>query len=155
MECISTARAVVIINGSTTNDFRLHKAIDNEVSNAKYILRCFEIFSGLNINFKKSCLEDFDVKEETLFRMAAICKCKIGSLPINYLGIPLGANSKRITTWEPIIDRVRKKLSSWMSRTLSWAGKVVLINTILSSLSIFFMSLFNTPMTIIKKDRQY
>ncbi|KAA3486329.1 Retrovirus-related Pol polyprotein LINE-1 [Gossypium australe] len=92
------------------------RAIDNRVSNAKYILRCFEIFSGFSINFKKSCLVGFDVKEEILFRMAAICKCKIG------------ANPKRITTWELIVDRFRKKLSGWKSHTFSWARKVVLIN---------------------------
>ncbi|KAA3485561.1 putative Transposon TX1 [Gossypium australe] len=82
--------------------------------------------------------------------MVAICTCKIGSLPINYLGIPLGANPKKIATWEQIVDRVKKKLSSWMSRTLSWAGTVVLINVVLSFLLIFFMSLFNAPVTIIK-----
>ncbi|KAK5837396.1 hypothetical protein PVK06_013206 [Gossypium arboreum] len=83
--------------------------------------------------------------------MAAICKCKIENLPFNYLGVPLGANPKRLATWEPIIDRVRKKLSGWKCRSLSWAGKVVLINVVLSSLPICFMSLFHAPVTVIKR----
>ncbi|KAK5802316.1 hypothetical protein PVK06_029904 [Gossypium arboreum] len=121
------------------------------VTNVKYILRVFEIFSGQSINFNKSCLVGFEVEEELLFRMATICKCKIGNLPFNYLGVPLGANPKRLSTWEPIIDRVRKKLSRWKCRSLSWAGRVVLINVVLSLLPIYFMSLFHASVTIIKR----
>lgn len=47
------------------------RADEMEVSIMKCILRCFEIFSGLSINFKKSCLVGFDVNEEILYRMAA------------------------------------------------------------------------------------
>lgn len=85
----------------------------------KFILRCFEIFSGLSINFKKSCIMGFEVNEEFLYRMVAICKCKIGKLPMNYLGIPLGANPKRAATWEVVIESFRKKLSGWKCRSMS------------------------------------
>ncbi|KAA3463549.1 LINE-1 reverse transcriptase isogeny [Gossypium australe] len=155
LECLSTARAAVIINGSSSNEFRfrrglrqgdplslflfilvtevLHLALDkaaelgliggfnNVIHGMSFSHLQFaddtilflkvddkEIFSGLCINFKKSCLVGFEVEEELLFRLATSCKCEIGSLPFNYLGIPLGANLKRLATWEPIIDRVRK-----------------------------------------------
>ncbi|TYJ12132.1 hypothetical protein E1A91_A11G327600v1, partial [Gossypium mustelinum] len=81
------------------------RANENEVSNAKYILRCFEIFSGLNINFKKSFLVGFGVKEETLFRMAAICKLRTRR------ELPHGIR---------LLKKVSKKLSGWKSQTLSW-----------------------------------
>ncbi|KAG8502370.1 hypothetical protein CXB51_000305 [Gossypium anomalum] len=41
--------------------------------------------------------------------MAAVCKCKIGVLPFNYLGIPLGADPKKISSWNGIMDRVERK----------------------------------------------
>lgn len=126
------------------------RADEIEVNNAKYILRCFEIFSSLSINFNKSCLVGFDVKEETLYKTVAICKCKIGSLRFNYLRILLGENPRRISTWNLIVGRFRRKLSGWKSCTLSWATKVVLINAVLSSPSIYCMSLFQAPMTVIK-----
>ncbi|KAK5834456.1 hypothetical protein PVK06_018334 [Gossypium arboreum] len=127
------------------------KADDIEVSNVKYILRCFKLFTGLSINFKKSCLVGFNVNEELLSRLTAICKCKIGSLSFDYLGIPLGANPKRIANWNLIIDRIRRKLAGWKCHSLSWAGRVVLINAVLSALPIYFMSLFCAPVTIIKR----
>lgn len=65
------------------------KVEENVVENMKDILRCFEMFSRLSINFKKSCMVRVGVKEEFLCRMATICKCKIGELHFEYLGISL------------------------------------------------------------------
>ncbi|KAH1040222.1 hypothetical protein J1N35_041965 [Gossypium stocksii] len=49
------------------------------------------------------------------------------------------------------VELCGKRLSGWKCRSLSWVGKVVLINVVLSSLSIYFMSLFQAPATVIRK----
>ncbi|TYH25372.1 hypothetical protein ES288_A03G162700v1 [Gossypium darwinii] len=120
----------------------IHGAVEKVVENMKFILCCFEIFSGLSINFKKSCIVGIGVNEEFLYHMAAICKCKKGVLPICYLGLPLGADPRRVATWEVVVERFRKKLSGWKCRTMSWATRIVLINAVLSSLPIYFMRNF-------------
>lgn len=61
--------------------------------------------------------------EEFLYRLAATCKCNIGSLPFEYLGIPLGADSRRISTWNVIVEKFKTKLSGWKSQTLSFQRK--------------------------------
>ncbi|KAA3476450.1 reverse transcriptase [Gossypium australe] len=119
MECVSTARAAVLVNGPSTNGFKFGRGLisipfhfkEKVVENMKFILRCFEIFSGLSINFKKSCIVGFDVNEEFLYHMVAICKCKIGVLSFSYLGIPLGTDPRRVATWDVVVERFRKKLS--------------------------------------------
>lgn len=58
---------------------------EDYVRNVKYVLRCFQIFSGLSINFNKPYLVGFGVKEEFMYQMAALCKCEIGSVPFDYL----------------------------------------------------------------------
>ncbi|KAA3462601.1 putative Transposon TX1 [Gossypium australe] len=78
------------------------RANEKEVSNAKYILRCFEIFSCLTINFKKSCLEGFDVNEEILYRMVAIYKCKIGD--------SIGSRSEESSHLGPYYREMRKEI---------------------------------------------
>ncbi|KAH1091895.1 hypothetical protein J1N35_019152 [Gossypium stocksii] len=83
--------------------------------------------------------------------MAAICKCKIEALPFMYLGIPLGADPKKISTWDGIVEKVERKLAGWKCRSLSWAGRVVCINAVLSSLPIYYMSIFQAPIVVIKK----
>ncbi|KAK5832869.1 hypothetical protein PVK06_016675 [Gossypium arboreum] len=127
------------------------RADEDVVRNTKYILCCFEIFSGLSINFRKSFLVGFDTEEEFVFRMDVVCKCKFGDLPFNYLGIPLGADPRKISSWDGIVKRVERKLTGWKSRSLSWADRVVLINAVLSSLPIYFMSIFQVPIAVIKK----
>lgn len=120
----------------------------------KYILRCFEIFSGLSINFKKSCLVSFGTNEEFLWRMTMICRFNIGNLPLNYVGISLRADPRRVVMWELIVEKFRKRLAGWKSRKLSFAVWVVLVNSILSSLSIYHKSLFQVPSSVIKnKDK--
>ena len=52
-------------------------------------------------------------------QVAEYFNCLVDKLPIKYLGMPLGANPKRAATWEPIIDKVKKRLSSWKRRYLS------------------------------------
>lgn len=33
--------------------------------------------------------------------------CKVYSLPIKYLGMPLGANAKMRKYWNPIVDKIK------------------------------------------------
>lgn len=40
----------------------------------------------------------FGVEEEFLYRMSTACKCIIGELPFNYLGMPLGADQRKVAT---------------------------------------------------------
>ncbi|KAA3472507.1 reverse transcriptase [Gossypium australe] len=120
------------------------------VKNIKYILRCFEISSSLSINFKKLCLVGFGTDEEFLLRMAALCRCKIRDLPFNYLGIPLRADPRKIATWDSIAERFCKKLSRWKCQSLPFAARIVLVNSILSALPIYFMSLFQASSIVIK-----
>ncbi|KAL4346329.1 hypothetical protein GQ457_17G001480 [Hibiscus cannabinus] len=53
--------------------------------NVKRVLRCFEVSSGLSINFSKSCIVGVGVDVEMTKNLAQCCGCKIGSLPFNYL----------------------------------------------------------------------
>ncbi|GAU46639.1 hypothetical protein TSUD_246650 [Trifolium subterraneum] len=39
--------------------------------------------------------------------------CRIGKTPFKYLGLPVGANSRKMSTWEPMLDTIRGRLSSW------------------------------------------
>ncbi|CAL5392116.1 unnamed protein product [Camellia sinensis] len=82
-----------------------------EVVNIKRILRCFELISGLKINYHKSVVCGVGVKEDILVELTGKLNCKAGSLPLNYLGIPLGANPSRRRTWKLILDKVKARLA--------------------------------------------
>ncbi|PKA63510.1 Putative ribonuclease H protein [Apostasia shenzhenica] len=57
-----------------------------------------------------------------------------------YLGIPLISRKPVKADFQHIIDLVRGKISSWESKSLSLAGRVTLINSVLTSISIFSLS---------------
>lgn len=80
--------------------------------------------------------------------------CRTGSLPLSYLGLPIGGNSSRLAWWEPILDWMKKKLSSWKGNLLSLGGRATLIKASLNSLPLYFISIFPIPIGIIDKIRQ-
>jgi hypothetical protein len=115
------------------------------LQSVKRVLRWFALCSGLHINFFKSSLIGINVDDSCLDEFAKSVFCRHDSLPCNYLGMPLGSNPRRISTWKPIIDKFRKKLTSWKGRMLSMAGRICLIKSVLNSLPLYFMSIFLMP----------
>lgn len=51
---------------------------------------------GLTINLDKSVLLGLNRSEEVVAEMALELGCKQGEWPINYLGLPLGGNPRRV-----------------------------------------------------------
>ncbi|CAL0333597.1 unnamed protein product [Lupinus luteus] len=124
---------------------------DKNIETLKCILHCFELSSGLKINFSKSSF--ISVKSEEGFVQSAVHKlfCAVGSVPFKFLGIHVGANPKRLATWSPIIHSFKKKLSFWQQKLISFGGRVTLLNSVLSSLPIYFFSFFKAPVSVIKE----
>lgn len=106
--------------------------------------------SGLKVNFHKSSLVGFNVDEGWLSSAVVILNCKVGHVPFKYLGLPIGANPRRIVTWYPVGKKVQKRFSSWSSNHLSFAGRLVLIKSILSAPPTYFLSFFKAPKGILK-----
>ncbi|MCH80227.1 cysteine-rich receptor-like protein kinase [Trifolium medium] len=115
----------------------------------KAILQLFEIISGLKVNFHKSELIGINVDDSWLKDAASVLNCKVGSLPFYYLGLPIGADPRKIRTWEPVINSLRKRLLSWKNRALSMGGRLVLLKSVLTALPIYFLSFFKAPSGII------
>uniref|UniRef100_A0A7N2M0W0 Inositol polyphosphate-related phosphatase domain-containing protein n=1 Tax=Quercus lobata TaxID=97700 RepID=A0A7N2M0W0_QUELO len=51
--------------------------------------------------------------------LAEILGCRIGSLPMTYLGMLLGASHKSPTIWNPILEKIERKLTRWKKMYLS------------------------------------
>ena len=47
--------------------------------------------------------------------------------------------------WRVIEEKFEKKLSSWKGKHLSVGGRLVLINSVLTSLVMFMLSFFEVP----------
>lgn len=118
--------------------------------NIKKTLILFQLASGLQVNFHKSSIMGIHVDEIWLQEAANALLCKVGRLPFTYLGLPIGGNISRLAHWDPIIKKIEGKLASWKGRMLSIAGRITLIKASISSLPLYYMSLFPAPRGVIE-----
>jgi hypothetical protein len=77
--------------------------------------------------------------------------CKEGEMPFRYLGIPMSSRKLLNKDWSAVEERFQKKLSSWKGKLLLSGGRLVLINSVLSSLPMFLMSFFKIPKGVVEK----
>jgi hypothetical protein len=54
-----------------------------------------------------------------------------------------------------IEERIEKKLSSWKGKYLSVGGRLVLINSVLMSLTMFMLSVFDVPKGVLENIDYY
>ncbi|WJX14094.1 hypothetical protein P8452_04402 [Trifolium repens] len=77
--------------------------------------------------------------------------CRLCSIPFIYLGLPIGANPRSDSTWDPLLDHLRKRLFSWRNKHISLGGRIVMINAVLNAIPIFYLSFLKIPIKVWKK----
>jgi hypothetical protein len=126
------------------------EATPDHLSHLHSLLIWFEAISRLRINLGKS--ELVQVGEVPLLEeLADILGCKTSTLPMKYLGLPLGASFKSKNIWNPIVERMERRLAGWKRLYLSKGGRLTLIKSTLSNLPTYFLSLFPIPAAVAKR----
>ena len=115
-----------------------------------WILLWFEVLSGLKINLSKSALLPAGSVENPE-SLALELGCKVGCLPTTYLGLPLGAKHNSTRVWDRVEEKIRKRLALWKRQYISKGGRITLIQSTLSNMPIYLMSLFCMPKSVIKR----
>ena len=107
----------------------------------RMVLIFFEAIAGLKVNVGKS--EIVPVGEvRNLNALARVLCCKVGSLQMIYLGMPLGAHYKDSSIWNPIIEKMERRLFGWKCIYLSKGkgGRLTLLKSSLLSPPTYFLS---------------
>jgi hypothetical protein len=116
------------------------------------ILLCFyEKMSGLKINFNKSEALMVSHDCEKAIEFADMMNYATGVWPIKYLGVPVTSSNLHVIVWLPVDEKLVKRLDGWKGSALSFGGKLILINSSLSSIPTYYMSMYLLPKTILKK----
>ncbi|GAV59123.1 hypothetical protein CFOL_v3_02654 [Cephalotus follicularis] len=74
-----------------------------------------------------------------------------GTLPVTYLGLPLITKRLSRTDCAPLVERLTARASSWISTSLSFAGRLQLVKATLVSMQIYWCSAFLLPSSIAKE----
>jgi hypothetical protein len=69
------------------------KTSQRELLCLKGLLETFDQYTGLRINYAKSCLVPLNMSEEKAELLAGVFGCKIQGMPFTYLGLPMGTTS--------------------------------------------------------------
>ncbi|GAU16627.1 hypothetical protein TSUD_325750 [Trifolium subterraneum] len=109
------------------------------------VLVLFETMSGLKVNFNKSMLVGVNIPESWLCEAASSLCCKMGKISFLYLGLSIGGDPRRLGFWEPVLVRLKNRLSGWKSRFLSFGGRLTLLKSVLTSLLVYALSIFKAP----------
>ncbi|XP_010513664.1 PREDICTED: uncharacterized protein LOC104789708 [Camelina sativa] len=82
------------------------------------VLENFKVISGLGVNLAKSCLF---LDGNDISGIASRQGLSHGALPVRYLGVPLITQKLSPTDYQPLIDKVKGRISGWTHRHLSFA----------------------------------
>jgi hypothetical protein len=123
------------------------RASQMELLCLKAILESFAQSTGLRVNYAKSCMVPLNLTKEEDLIMVGVLGCKLQQMPFTYLGLPMGTTKPRVEHFALMMNRVERQLIS-ISLMLTYAGKLQLVNSVLSSLPTFTMCTVSVPVAI-------
>jgi hypothetical protein len=80
--------------------------------------------------------------------------CSIDSFYFTYLGFLMSMTRPNMASFIPLIQRIERRLTS-TSIYLSHARRLQLVNSVFSSLPIFYMCTLKLPTSVIKQINKY
>jgi hypothetical protein len=118
------------------------RPIATHVEHLQQLLESFGQATGLCTNFHKS--EVLPIRCDSLDMAATLgnFQAKVAELPCRYLGLPLRLGRLTKEDEQLLIDKVAEKLPNWKGRLLNKAGRLALVNSVLSSTVLYHMSVF-------------
>jgi hypothetical protein len=88
-----------------------------------------------------------NISEEKAELLAGVFGCKIQGMPFTYLGLPMGTTKPRVEHYAPLMNRAERQLTS-ISSMLTHAGRLQLVNSVLSSSPTFTMCSVQVPVAV-------
>ncbi|XP_071699063.1 uncharacterized protein [Rutidosis leptorrhynchoides] len=146
LACLKSESISILVNGSPTPEFRLERGVrqGDPLSPFLFILAA----EGLNILTKAAIDKGVEVSE--INPLASHIGCQVGNFPFIYLGLPIGAKMNSLKDWGTVVDKFNSRLSGWKMRSMSFGGRLVLIKSVLSSLPLYYFSIFRASSCVIK-----
>ncbi|KAL9840293.1 putative RNA-directed DNA polymerase [Arabidopsis thaliana] len=109
------------------------------------IFEKFAAMSGLKISLEKSTIFMAGISPNAKTSILQQFPFELGTLPVKYLGLPLLTKRMTQSDYLPLMEKIRARITSWTNRFLSFAGRLQLIKSVLSSITNFWLSVFRLP----------
>ncbi|XP_074297740.1 uncharacterized protein LOC141628504 [Silene latifolia] len=119
-----------------------------------WLLRSFATFSmasGLCLNKDKSEIYFNGMSQGAMSSILQVSGFKRGMLPFKYLGVPISSRKLTKADGMKLTDKITARIRSWGAKHLSYAGRLTLVNSVLSGLHSYWSSIFLIPNGILNK----
>jgi hypothetical protein len=111
----------------------------------------FELMSGLKINFMKSDIFTINAENEVMKLYYDLFNCQVGQFPMKYLGMPITFDNLKKIDWNFLDAKMMKKLNSWIGDSATSRGQLILLDSSISGIPYFYMSMFLLNKTFVEK----
>ncbi|XP_071742048.1 uncharacterized protein [Rutidosis leptorrhynchoides] len=143
-----------IINLCFADDlFLFSSATLDSVSIISKSLDDFKNCSGLTPSIEKSTAYFANVSDGIKASFLSILLFEEGKLPVKYLGVPLVSSCLSHRDCKVLVDRVKRKIDDCKNKFLSFAGRVQLVISVISSMQLYWQFVFILSASIIKEIR--
>jgi hypothetical protein len=120
-----------------------------EAKSLKLVLNQYCGCSGQSINVSKSSIHfNKNTAPSVIQSIRAIFPFTKALNSSKYLGLPLLFGKSKTVTFTDILENVSGKIEGWHAKTLSQAGRTVLIRSVASTIPSYAMSSFLLPISI-------
>lgn len=105
----------------------------------------------LQINKRKSFMLFTPCHDDIKRNIDYILDIPIGSFPFKYLGIPITRSRLTLNDYLPLFERIARNLTKWKRQSLSYAGRVELIQSICYGSINYWLATFKIPEALVDK----
>ncbi|KAG6469540.1 hypothetical protein ZIOFF_070469 [Zingiber officinale] len=122
------------------------------VRRGKEFLDRYEAQSGQAINAEKSSFfPSRCISDRRRQQIAAVTGFGLGERPMLYLGVPIISGNKRTVHFAPLLAKIQRKFQGWNLSRLSHGGRLMLIQSVLSSLPVYLLQVIQPPLEVLRK----
>ncbi|GJZ68116.1 hypothetical protein Tco_0631356 [Tanacetum coccineum] len=115
----------------------------------------FKFVSGLSPSFPKSTAYFYNVLNHTKLSILQILPFEEGRLLVKYLGVPLISSRLVYRDCRELTEKVQNRLKDWKNKSLSAAGRLQLVQSVIGSMHVYWASVFILPSrrwSLVKED---
>ncbi|GJX13352.1 hypothetical protein Tco_0205110 [Tanacetum coccineum] len=109
----------------------------------------FKNASGLTPSLPKSTTYFCNVLNHVKTSILNVLPFEEGRLLVKYLGVPLVLSRLMVRDCKELVEKVQNRIQDWKNKTLSIAGRLQLVSSVIGSMHVYGASVFIIPTSVL------
>ena len=108
-------------------------------------MQAFGSATGLITNMAKSSVTPIRCEGLDLPEILGSSGFQVIQMPCKYLGMTLSVTKLTKPQWQALLEKVGRTLACWKARLMSKAGRLELLNSVVTSMAVYLLSVHEMP----------